>query len=147
MFIPVEKFKLTIAVCLSAVLASCNATSNVFSRASLASEAQTSLIGKSKGQILACMGSPIRTASADNVDVLTFASGDGTTQSLGTASVYGSPGSAVAFGSSHTVTRSCEVDIVFEGGRVSRVNYKGRTGGLITQGEQCAYAVSNCVAG
>ena len=29
-------------------------------------------------------------------------------------------------------------------GYVSRVNYSGPTGGLITEGEQCAFAVQNC---
>jgi hypothetical protein len=29
-------------------------------------------------------------------------------------------------------------------GRVSRVNYVGPTGGLLTGGEQCAFAVQNC---
>jgi hypothetical protein len=30
-------------------------------------------------------------------------------------------------------------------GRVNRVNYVGPTGGLLTPGEQCAYAVQACV--
>ena len=35
--------------------------------------------------------------------------------------------------------------MVFAGGAVSAVNYQGPTGGLITAGEQCAYAVDACV--
>jgi hypothetical protein len=30
-------------------------------------------------------------------------------------------------------------------GRVTAVNYAGPTGGLLTAGEQCAYAVDACV--
>jgi hypothetical protein len=37
------------------------------------------------------------------------------------------------------------VNVVMTAGRVSSVNYVGDTGGLITQGEQCAFAVQNCV--
>jgi hypothetical protein len=33
----------------------------------------------------------------------------------------------------------------FAAGAVSAVNYQGPTGGLITAGEQCAYAVEPCV--
>jgi hypothetical protein len=36
------------------------------------------------------------------------------------------------------------VNIVMTNGVVSEVNYTGPTGGLLTQGEQCAYAVQNC---
>jgi hypothetical protein len=35
--------------------------------------------------------------------------------------------------------------VVMSGGAVSAVNYQGPTGGLITAGEQCAYAVDACV--
>jgi hypothetical protein len=30
------------------------------------------------------------------------------------------------------------------GGRVSRINYSGPTGALLSAGEQCAYPVQNC---
>jgi hypothetical protein len=30
-------------------------------------------------------------------------------------------------------------------GRVDRINYVGPTGGLFTRGEQCAFAIDNCV--
>jgi hypothetical protein len=38
------------------------------------------------------------------------------------------------------------VNVVMTDGRVSNVNYVGDTGGPITQGEQCAFAVRNCVS-
>jgi hypothetical protein len=68
------------------------------------------------------------------------------TDTFGTASAFsGGYGYATAFGSSVTTARFCKVDVVFNGSRVARVNYSGPTGGLLTEGEQCAYAVSNCV--
>ena len=66
----------------------------------------------------------------------TFGSATASTNSLGQTNV---------FGSSHSEHRYCVVNIVMVGGKVTAVNYIGRTGGLTTQGEQCAFAVQNCV--
>lgn len=49
-----------------------------------------------------------------------------------------------SFGFGSTRRRSCTVSIVMMNGTVSRVNYSGPTGGVLTKGEQCAYAVQNC---
>jgi hypothetical protein len=40
--------------------------------------------------------------------------------------------------------RFCNVNIVIQGGVVSQVNYSGPTGGILTGGEQCAFAVEAC---
>jgi hypothetical protein len=45
-------------------------------------------------------------------------------------------------GTSYTMRRYCVVNIVMSRDRVSTVNYTGRTGSL---GEQCAFAVKDCV--
>jgi hypothetical protein len=42
-------------------------------------------------------------------------------------------------------SRFCNINIVMASGRVTVVNYTGPTGGLLTAGEQCAYAVDACV--
>ena len=39
----------------------------------------------------------------------------------------------------------CTVNVVMANGVVTRVNYVGPTGGSQTSGEQCAFAVQNCV--
>jgi len=41
--------------------------------------------------------------------------------------------------------RYCEVTFVLQNNIVQKVNYSGRTGGLITEGEQCAFVIDNCV--
>ena len=41
-------------------------------------------------------------------------------------------------------SRYCTVNVTMVDGRVSRLNYIGPTGGLLTAGEQCAFAVQNC---
>lgn len=75
-------------------------------------------------QVLSCMGAPAARHSVNNTEVWTYPSG-GTTL---TSSAY------------------CTVSIVMTQGRVSEVNYTGRTGGLLNRGEQCAYAVEHCVS-
>jgi hypothetical protein len=50
---------------------------------------------------------------------------------------------AAASGSSFN--RFCTVNVVMTKAQVTAVNYIGPTGGLLTAGEQCAYAVDACV--
>ena len=38
----------------------------------------------------------------------------------------------------------CTVNVTMSGGLVSQINYLGPTGGLLTKGEQCAFAVERC---
>jgi hypothetical protein len=104
-----------------------------FQRAEIAQDARTQMVGLSKEQVLACMGAPANKAAEGATEVWGFASGNGMT--VATASY----GTAVAS------SRFCNINIVFGGGQVSAVNYTGPTGGLLTAGEQCAYAVDACV--
>ncbi|HQY22958.1 MAG TPA: hypothetical protein PK389_04310 [Gammaproteobacteria bacterium] len=128
----------------------------VTSRAATASIAKQSMVGMSKESVLSCMGVPVDKMTEGSTEVWVYGSGGGT-DSIGSAfgqtqgsahvignSVYGSSsGSAIGFGRSRS--RYCTINMVFQKGRVSAVNYSGRTGGLATQGEQCAYAIENCV--
>ena len=126
-------------------------------RAQVAADAQGKMVGMTKEQVLACMGPPANKAAEGATEVWSFDSGNGRTdihtfgQSTTSASAYGNgnyaTGSASSMGSGFGVAtrRFCRVNVVMTGGRVSNVNYSGPTGGLLTQGEQCAYAVSNCV--
>lgn len=107
------------------------------------------MVGLSKEQILACMGPPVAKAAEGATEVWSYNSGNGKTMGFGSSSatvtggrgyLYGS-----GFGSMVTERRFCTVNVTMRNGRVDRVNYVGPTGGLITQGEQCAFAVDNCV--
>jgi hypothetical protein len=98
-------------------------------QANIASQARASLIGRTKEQILACMGVPPQQASTGYTEVWSYPSG-GDTTTFGLA------------GTSYSMRRYCVVNIVMSGGRVSTVNYAGRTGGLDAQ---CAFAVKNCI--
>jgi hypothetical protein len=114
-------------------------------RAQEASEAQASMVGMPKEQVLQCMGSPASTAIAGATEVWTYNSGNGWTDTFATAHASGGSYSTTAFGSAISTKRFCKVDVVMTAGRVARVNYSGPTGGLITKGEQCAFAVENCL--
>jgi len=113
-------------------------------RANEASDAQSRMVGMTKEQILGCMGPPANTALVGTTEVWTYNSGNGRTDTAGTASAWGNYGWASGFGFSTTEARFCKVNVVMNFSRVSRINYTGPTGGLLTKGEQCAYAIENC---
>jgi outer membrane protein assembly factor BamE (lipoprotein component of BamABCDE complex) len=102
-------------------------------RAQTAQNAQSQLVGMSKEQILGCMGPPLQKAVEGQTEVWSYASGNDRT--------HVTYGDGVAVGT----RRSCSVNVVMTTGRVSQVNYSGPSGGLLSQGEQCAFAVQNCV--
>ena len=127
-------------------------------RAQVSSEARQALIGLSKEDVLGCMGPPSNKMNEGSTEVWSYNSGDGRTTTIadanasttmratrfgntvtGNATTYG-------FGSATTRSRYCVVNVVMTDARVSRVNYLGPTGGLLTGGEQCAYAVQACVS-
>ena len=110
-------------------------------RAQQASDAQTKMIGMSKEQVLACMGPPAEKAVEGATEVWSYNSGNGAT--VTSASVVGQRG--FASGLATTSSRFCTVNVTMMNGSVSRMNYVGPTGGLLTQGEQCAFVVQNCL--
>lgn len=44
-----------------------------------------------------------------------------------------------------TSQRFCTVNVVMTAGKASAQNYAGPTGGLLRSGEQCAFAIQNCI--
>ncbi len=123
-------------VLLIAVLSGCAAQQ----RAETAKRAQIELVGMSKAALLSCAGAPVRTASSGDTEVMTYVGG-------GDSIVAGGGAASTAGGGVATVQRRyCEVSFILRSGRVEKVNYAGRTGGLVAEGEQCAFVVQNCVA-
>ena len=127
-----------------------------FERAHVAQDAQASMVGLPKEQVLACMGPPQNKAAEGQTEVWSYASGNGYSSTVATSNVqtngqaqvignqvYGSANSS-GFGTAVSRRRFCTVNVVMTGGYVSAVNYQGPTGGLLTGGEQCAYAVEAC---
>jgi hypothetical protein len=83
------------------------------------------------------MGPPINKATEGQTEVWTYNSGNGMTISGG--SVSGGNFSATSS------SRFCTVNVVMTKGQVTTINYTGPTGGLLSAGEQCAFAVDACV--
>jgi hypothetical protein len=122
---------------ISALLACLLLGACAIQRAQVANEAQGQMVGLTKEQVLACMGPPLNKATEGTTEVWSYASGNGETE------VALSGGRGWAAGSSSQ--RYCTVNVTMVAGRVSRLNYVGPTGGLLTPGEQCAFALQNCV--
>jgi hypothetical protein len=122
-----------IIVALCALLGGC-----AIQRAQTAQDARVQMVGMSKEQVLTCMGAPVSRAAEGQTEVWAYDSGNGMTVTDASFNRYG--GTAVSS------SRFCRINVVMTGGAVSAVNYAGPTGGLLTGGEQCAYAVDACVA-
>jgi PDZ domain len=111
-------------------------------------------VGMSKQQVLSCMGPPANSAQIGDTEVWTYNSGNGRTDTFGSVSMIGtpqpviggfvSPGPMVGTMSATTTSRFCTVNVVMRGERVTKINYSGPTGGLLTKDEQCAFAIDNC---
>jgi hypothetical protein len=118
-------------------------------RAQDAEDAKTQMVGMSKEDVFACMGPPTQKSSEGKTEIWSYPSSNGRVDSLATAGAYGTAGnnSASAFGvaSGFSEKRFCVVNLVMASGKVKAVNYNGPTGGVFTKGEQCAYAIENCV--
>ncbi len=132
------KFILVILVIVT-LLSGCANTK--FGRADLAERAKVELIGNSKKDILMCAGVPVRSQQVENIEFMTYYSGGDSD-----AYVAGGTGSSAGGGVVSVNKRYCEVTFVFKDGVVEKINYAGRTGGLITEGEQCAFVLQNCLA-
>lgn len=137
-------------------------------RSETAAKARSAMVGMPKADVLACMGVPNTKMAEGDTEVWRYSSGNGEVDAFSTANAFTSGMSTsngrVAFlgntamwgsnalGSARTSAfgfgtkrhRYCIINVVFDDGRVSRVNYSGPTGGLLTGDEQCAFAVQNC---
>jgi hypothetical protein len=140
-----------LVVLLSVVLSGC-----AIQRSQVAQEARASMVGMTKEQVFTCMGPAPTKASEGATEIWSYPSGNGYQSSTVIASSDGSinatrtgnyvSGNVNTLGTATGVStrRYCVVNIVIQAGVVSQVNYTGPTGGLLTGGEQCAFAVEAC---
>jgi outer membrane protein assembly factor BamE (lipoprotein component of BamABCDE complex) len=94
-------WRAVVAVVIATCVADC-----ATQRAQIANYAQNKMVGLTKEQVLACMGSPASKATEGATEVWSYPSGN------------------------------CTVNVTMMDGRVSRMNYVGPTGGLLSQNEQ-----------
>lgn len=130
-------------------------------RAVVAQGAQEKMVGMSREQVLACMGPPGTKAAEGPTEVWSYGSGNDHTTTIGTGfaqtngsisgerrgNQFSATGQATttSLATVNSSRRFCTVNVVMIDGRVSRLNYAGPTGGILTGGEQCAFAVQNCL--
>ena len=93
-------------------------TAQQFQSGQTAQQPQSQLVGMTKEGVLKCVGTPLQKATEGQSEVWSYASGN---------------------------DHPCTVKVVIVFGRVSQVNYSGPTGELLSNGDQCAFAVQNCV--
>jgi hypothetical protein len=105
-------------------------------RAQVADQARQTMIGLTKEQLLACAGPPANQAAVGQTEVWSYNSGNGRSDVVVTGNQF--------IATANASQRFCTVNVAMTNGRVSGVNYTGPTGGLLTQGEQCAFAVQSC---
>ena len=98
-----------VSIVIAACVADCGAE-----RAQIANYAQNKMVGLTKDQVLACMGTPASKATEGATEVWSYPSGN------------------------------CTVNVTMIDGRVKRMNYVGPTGGQLSQNDECFFAVANC---
>lgn len=145
-----------IAILFASALAGC-----AVQRAVVAQGAQEKMVGFSREQVLACMGPPATRAAEGTTEVWSYGSGNDRTTTVGTGfaqtdgsisgerrgNQFSATGQATttSLATVSSSRRFCTVNVVMTDGRVSRLNYAGPTGGILTGGEQCAFVVQNCL--
>ena len=110
-------------------------------RAEIASRARKELVGMSKKNLLTCAGVPSRQDRFEDLEFLTYT---GARDTVGTGAANSSS-SNVMFGAYRAAQRDCEATFILKDGIVQNVSYLGRTEGLLTKGEQCAFIVESCL--
>lgn len=107
-------------------------------RARVAHKAEHKLIGLSEEQLLQCAGVPAQEKRSGSLSFFTYhGGGDGVAiAALGRSQI----------GVAAYKHRYCDATFTLRNGRVADLQYRGRTGGLLTRDEQCAFIVEDCVA-
>jgi outer membrane protein assembly factor BamE (lipoprotein component of BamABCDE complex) len=114
------------------LLAACEAQ-----RARLAADAQTVMVGRTKEQVLACMGQPANKTAERTAEIWSYVSGDGSieaTQSTGEGWVPGAKSQG-----------KCTINMTMVGGRVTKLSFVGTDGEALAPSHQCAYALEDCI--
>jgi hypothetical protein len=104
--------------------------------AEAATPAPRGMVGMSRERVLACMGAPDSSTSADGMEVLSYHTGSSASTSVDQVS-------SNVIHVDAPPSRLCKVDIGLVRGRVTKIQYNGS---LSMAGKQCAYAIENCLS-
>lgn len=114
-------------------------------RAMQAQDAKKQLVGMTGEKIFTCMGPPHSRSTMGAVEVWQYNSGNGQVDVTGSTTGNMIGQTALVSRTATASTRFCTVNLAMKDGAVQSVNYSGPTGGALTEGEQCAFAVRACL--
>jgi hypothetical protein len=114
-------------------------------RALQAQDAKKQLVGMTGEKIFTCMGPPHSRSAMGAVEVWQYNSGNGQVDVTGSTTGNMIGQTALVSRTATASTRFCTVNLAMKDGAVQSVNYTGPTGGALTEGEQCAFAVRACL--
>lgn len=119
-------------------------------RAADAQTAQKMMVGMDKEKVFTCMGIPKKKATEGKTEIWAYESGDRritrNKQRVSSSKDFANSFAAsLGFEDEVRTARFCTVQVVMTDGKVSTIHYNGPTGGFLTEDEQCAYAVRNCL--
>lgn len=125
-------------VALGVLAAGCAA----YERADLSRKARLQMIGMRQDHLRQCAGRPKRIDVRGETEIWTYESGGKDPRTGDEPLVFGG---AISSEASPIPRRYCVIRVFVDDGRVSRVEYRGVTGGAFSKGEQCAFVVANCI--
>ena len=99
-------------------------TGCVFERMAIAEQAKKDLIGLTKKDLYLCAGVPVRATILEDLEILEYV----------TTKIYGS------------FSEDCTVFFTLQDGIVRSIRYSDPSGGLTTEGHQCAFVVRDCLS-
>ncbi len=105
-----------------------------------ATRAKTELVGLTRAQLFNCAGVPARQASENGVEYLVY-SAVGSSKISGMGQTFGN----AALFSGRSNPRYCEATFTVMNGRVTRIMYSGKTGGLLSKDNACFPIIENCL--
>jgi outer membrane protein assembly factor BamE (lipoprotein component of BamABCDE complex) len=106
-------------------------------RARLAADAQTVMLGRTKEQVLACMGQPANKTAERGAEVWSYLSGDGTVEARHS--------SGEAWGAGGRSQAKCTINMTMVGGRVTKLSFVGPDGEALPPSNQCGFALEDCI--
>ncbi len=91
-----------------------------FDLALFSSDVESSVVGKTKDEILSCLGEPSSRSSMDGVDEWRY-----------------DTAAATSF-------QYCQVAIELKSGKATAISYRGPTGGIVQRDQDCARLMQGC---
>lgn len=116
-----------------------------YERSREATQAQSRMLGLRDDQVRQCAGPPSTVERRGDSEIWVYQSGGEDVRRDTTPTGFGRGETGLSPGADPLPKRNCTIRLTMRNQRVTRVNYYGVTGGVFSQGEQCAFIVANCL--